>query len=479
MIGSELGQFHSDFPAIHNHKEVPWAVESYFLGKKMYIDKITDSTGDIDYMIRCKGISQDSIKHAYTNNFNNDPMRLYKYIYDGHTYTFDLTNGKACFEMKNDMTVITKEHFTRRIKTTYDDGSIDHYFGNNSEHSTESQLKASLNFIGDNSADESALDDHDLALDDVFKDMINAHAVNTLPSVPLSELFEDKFIVTYNYLKFGKTIGHSVYDTFAAHQTGMALKTNLVDNFAVIDIDINKALDDHQRAEIRKQIIDKLTSDDIIVESGSGGLHIYCVHDIFTADKNRYIACYKCDDYSIDYLTSVDQSKQSIVMLPRSFNERGEYTFIQGSYESTLKRTSTQILESLNLRLDIKPTIKPSIRLSEEYRHSCQASSAYQQLLVDGLTFNTAIHATARKIDQELSIYTLFQAINILDDKYRDAAYDRIRTSPYLTGKASIRFDDVAIACADKAYPLPVLLKIIKIYNAEYYETILTRVQKK
>ncbi len=51
LIGSNLGQFHSDFPTINNHDEMPKAVESYFLMKKMYIDKLKDSTGDIDYMV--------------------------------------------------------------------------------------------------------------------------------------------------------------------------------------------------------------------------------------------------------------------------------------------------------------------------------------------------------------------------------------------------------------------------------------------
>ena len=64
-------------------------------------------------MIRCKGISQESIRRAYFNEFNNSPMQLYKYIYEGNAYTFDLTNGKACFEMKSGMSVDIKEHFTR------------------------------------------------------------------------------------------------------------------------------------------------------------------------------------------------------------------------------------------------------------------------------------------------------------------------------------------------------------------------------
>ena len=44
LIGKDLGQFHSDFPTINGHEEMPQAIESYFLLEKMYIDKLQDST---------------------------------------------------------------------------------------------------------------------------------------------------------------------------------------------------------------------------------------------------------------------------------------------------------------------------------------------------------------------------------------------------------------------------------------------------
>ena len=133
LIGSNLGQFHSDFPTINNHKETPVSVESIFLMKKMYIDKLTDSTGDIDYMIRGKGITQNSIKHEYQSRFDGNPMSLYKHIFDGHQVTFDLTKGQPCFAMNKNMTVSTLEKFQRRIKTTYDIGDVTDYFHHKNE----------------------------------------------------------------------------------------------------------------------------------------------------------------------------------------------------------------------------------------------------------------------------------------------------------------------------------------------------------
>ena len=85
----------------------------------------------------------------------------------------------------------------------------------------------------------------------------------------------------------------------------MNLKINLIPNFAIIDVDINKSLNDEQRKSIRDEFISKLSKDDVIIKSGSGGLHIYCIHDIASAYKNRYIACVQNELYAIDYLTSV------------------------------------------------------------------------------------------------------------------------------------------------------------------------------
>ena len=128
LIGTDLGQFHSDFPTINNHEEMPHSIESYFLMKKMYIDKLQDSTGEIDYMIRGKGLTLNSIEHAYKNKFNQDPIELYDYLFNGNTQEFDLTQGQACFSMNKNMTVSTLKKFKRKIKTDYEEGKREKYF---------------------------------------------------------------------------------------------------------------------------------------------------------------------------------------------------------------------------------------------------------------------------------------------------------------------------------------------------------------
>ena len=128
LIGSNLGQFHSDFPTINGHDETPVSIESYFLMKKMYIDKLQDSSKQIDYMIRGKGLTQASIEYAADRWHHSNYMELYRSIYEGNSQTFDLTKGQPCFAMNKNMTVSTVKAFSRTIKTTYEAGKRDEYF---------------------------------------------------------------------------------------------------------------------------------------------------------------------------------------------------------------------------------------------------------------------------------------------------------------------------------------------------------------
>ena len=126
LVGKSMGQFHSDFPTINNHDEIPKAIESIFVMKKLYIDKLQDSTGEIDYMIRGKGLTQESINYAA--NRHGGFMELYKKLYEGNEITFNLCDGQPCFEFNKDFTVSTRKKFERRIKTNYSIGERDKYF---------------------------------------------------------------------------------------------------------------------------------------------------------------------------------------------------------------------------------------------------------------------------------------------------------------------------------------------------------------
>ena len=98
-------------------------------------------------------------------------------------------------------------------------------------------------------------------------------------------------------------------------KTGQLLKINEIPNLAVIDIDINKSLNDEERDEVRNNIIECLEIDEptknnwFIVKTTSGGLHIYANIDGFKLGYNRNIKCYESDEFDVDIFGCVDYKK--------------------------------------------------------------------------------------------------------------------------------------------------------------------------
>ena len=128
LIGEDLGQFHSDFTSDTGRSDVQYAVESIFLMKKMYIDKLKMNDNSYEYMIRGKGLTLNSIKYEYQSHFHNDPMELYKHLYNGNNIIFDLTKGQPMMKMNKDFTVSTNKVFKRKIKVSYEEGKYNEYF---------------------------------------------------------------------------------------------------------------------------------------------------------------------------------------------------------------------------------------------------------------------------------------------------------------------------------------------------------------
>ena len=77
--------------------------------KKCYIDKIQESTGEIDYVFRGKGLTQNSILH--TAELKEGLMNLFKSLFDGNVESFDLTYGQPSFNMNKNFIVETIKKF--------------------------------------------------------------------------------------------------------------------------------------------------------------------------------------------------------------------------------------------------------------------------------------------------------------------------------------------------------------------------------
>ena len=130
LIGNYLGQFHSDFDDKRyiNGKQVGKyghvvSIESYFLGKKSYIDELTktyqdknnNEVVDMDFHIRMKGVPSSSIKLHEIDN-----MEIFDKLSKDETINFNLLADpfKVRMEYNADFTINNRKEFMRKIKFT-------------------------------------------------------------------------------------------------------------------------------------------------------------------------------------------------------------------------------------------------------------------------------------------------------------------------------------------------------------------------
>lgn len=119
LIGTELGQFHSDFDL--KGCDNIYSSRAIFLGKKSYIDELkgTNEKGELEtgYHIRLKGIPNSCILYK-CKQLDITPYELYNRMYEGEKISFDLTQDgtKANFKFNKDYSVETETIFTREIK---------------------------------------------------------------------------------------------------------------------------------------------------------------------------------------------------------------------------------------------------------------------------------------------------------------------------------------------------------------------------
>ena len=119
------------------------AISSIFVGKKSYIDMLQNEKGEIAFMVRLKGITQeviaikanelfpDAIQTYYKDGifysvdevknkcegYNVSIWKLYMKLYNGDAVEFDLCDSSnPCFDMNSNYTVSTKKHFIRVLQ---------------------------------------------------------------------------------------------------------------------------------------------------------------------------------------------------------------------------------------------------------------------------------------------------------------------------------------------------------------------------
>lgn len=282
----------------------------------------------------------------------------------------------------------------------------------------------------------------------------------------LKDRMEGKTIDLKGYLKHDGGNGRLT--------TGEALLMNKIKNLSVIDIDINKSFDEESKERVRKNIIAKLNHHDVIVKTASGGLHVYCNTDDFFVQSNRMIKCYSCNEFDIDLMSSFDENKRSLIVLPGSKVRKSgrdaikQYTFVQGSFDSKIIRSLADVLNDIDVKITIKQS--PEIEKIIYDNKDNIISDDLATVLVNGLD-GLEIHndGANRCIDDEITLFTLFQAINSLPVKYVEEAYDNVRNKCKLTDNASMNFDKSIIRYSHLHSSPFVLVKILKRWNNDYY----------
>lgn len=146
LRGSQMGQFHPDFPQI-NGKDTR-SVASIFLGKKAYCDilRIDDPLTEEDKhkykaFVRLKGIPEENIIQT-ANDMNMNIYDFYYHMAQGNPVDYDLLATRVRFKMRKDYKVSTVEEFRRKVQFPVACG-LDCY--ENDENGIHVPLKLNLN----------------------------------------------------------------------------------------------------------------------------------------------------------------------------------------------------------------------------------------------------------------------------------------------------------------------------------------------
>jgi hypothetical protein len=256
---------------------------------------------------------------------------------------------------------------------------------------------------------------------------------------------------TTNYLKFA--------NGSAGPTTGRQLNVNECDKrLGVIDIDFHENLDPCVRHVVITDTIEALENKGaVLVETTSGGIHIYAINDL-KFKTNRSVKAIKAESYGVDIFAVVDAGNHSPVMLPdsKAKNDEGaiaEYHFHDGySWDSVITAKMSEVLELLDLKLEQeKPKPKPAAKAAAAPNDNEEAEAKQKKaeepltverfkLIYEGLK-GLEIHNYAAKSDDEISLLPLFSALNAcrkyVGDEEVESATEWIYQNGNLTKNAS------------------------------------------
>lgn len=317
------------------------------------------------------------------------------------------------------------------------------------------------------------------------------------------EICKNNTIDIYNYLKHD-----AARKTSTARKTGQALLFNKCENIIVIDVDIKHDLSDDEKQTIRDQFLKALIEfQHIVIDvSANGGLHIFTKRNGYES-SNRNVKWYQSLKYDIDLFNSDEnKEKRSLIVIPPSkvmtdTRKVKQYTFVKGNEKTLIDDSTNDVINALidAKLIDSKDCYSSRLtKLMEEIEENKDGFSLDEEAadfvdedndndeaielkeshkfdkelkIIKGFK-NVEIHNDAgnRSIQQEITLLTLFQALNTLPEKVIDYAYEYIKCNGKLTASALDKWDSMKTRQMGKKSSVYTLVKMLKIHNADYYE---------
>lgn len=339
-----------------------------------------------------------------------------------------------------------------------------------------------------------------------------------------------RFVATYNYEKrpgekyFKDSEGNKRFDSkgnplyidapYGSKITGHGIKLSECDDLAIVDIDLkpnpDQPFSNDEKEALRSKLLGMLDPSDIVDQSCSGGMHVYCKWDDSipnSESQNRFTdSCTTWDSrIHIDLFLPTAKHSSTFVVVPpfanglcpvkcealNHDNEIGEYKWIRNNGESPVRRTLSDVLESIQCSYTPKKsavieskaivsaeseTVKPNLnskrRDSDEIEwDDVELENEVVQLLVDGID-GFVVHNytnTGDNADEEVTLLVLFKALNCIKDvKLREIAY--AKAFKLCTERAKNRFNDEKSRLYDDKSSITMLIKIVKRFNSSYYK---------
>lgn len=121
LNGKNMCNFHSDFNLKGSDSDI-YSIESYFLGKKCYLDKLEcinkDGTIINGYHLRLKGVTKAGIEHVLEKKFKSDKSEMFKYLSESKPLEIILNPSESVSMQFTNTGVFNREEdeFKRTLK---------------------------------------------------------------------------------------------------------------------------------------------------------------------------------------------------------------------------------------------------------------------------------------------------------------------------------------------------------------------------